>query len=166
MEPSLRGSSVRRGPVLDCWKIERERVRSATMDRPTVRVKAYQRSGTDATKVAQYEVLGNDAKKMSVPARTIERSVLHLSHAASRANAATAVDRPVRDGSPFLNANPALRTGLLSSGPSGTQPETLSARLWPLTGPHGQRFRPLSLLHLLKSEGCDAKIFSKFQQVA
>ena len=30
------------------------------------------------------------------------------------------IDRPVRDGSLFLNANPALRTGLLSSGPSGT----------------------------------------------
>jgi len=30
------------------------------------------------------------------------------------------VDRPVRDGELFKNANPALRAGLLSSGPFGT----------------------------------------------
>jgi hypothetical protein len=33
---------------------------------------------------------------------------------------AAAIDRPVRDESLFLNANPALRTGLLSSSPCGT----------------------------------------------
>jgi hypothetical protein len=47
----------------------------------------------DSVKVAQYEVLGNEAKGRV---------------------------RPVWDGELFKNANPALRTGLLSSDPCGT----------------------------------------------
>jgi hypothetical protein len=37
----------------------------------------------DPTKEAQYEVLGNDAKKISVPLGTIEGMTLGPSHAAS-----------------------------------------------------------------------------------
>jgi hypothetical protein len=62
-------------------------------------------------KVAQYEVLGNDAKRHAVPDGTIETFGLG-SYAAQRLPAL--VDRPVRDGSLFKNANPALRSGLLS----------------------------------------------------
>jgi hypothetical protein len=61
-------------------------------------------------KVAQYEVLGNEAKRQVRP--------LLVSHAAQRLPAY--VDRPVRDGYSLKKANPALRTGLLSSGPGGT----------------------------------------------
>jgi rSAM/selenodomain-associated transferase 1 len=60
-------------------------------------------------------------KERSVPQAqgTIEMFDPDLSHAASRVQ--TPVDRPVRDASFFLNANPALRTGLLLSlGPFGT----------------------------------------------
>jgi hypothetical protein len=52
----------------------------------------------DLTKVAQYEVLGNEAKDRSVPAGTIEMLGLLVLHAAQRLPAF--VDRPVsvRDG--------------------------------------------------------------------
>jgi hypothetical protein len=70
-------------------------------------------------KVAQYEVLGNDAKRQVRPGsgrddRIAWRSV---SHAAQRLPAS--LDRPFRfrDGSLFKNTNPALRTGLLSLSP-------------------------------------------------
>jgi hypothetical protein len=63
-------------------------------------------------KVAQYEVLGNDAKRQVRPARDDRDAWLLVSHAAQRLPAL--VDRPVRDGYLFKNANPALRTGLLS----------------------------------------------------
>jgi hypothetical protein len=69
-------------------------------------------------KVAQYEVLGNDAKRPVRPARDDRNVRLLVSHAAQRLR--PLVDRPVRDGYLFKNAIPALRTGLLSSGPFGT----------------------------------------------
>src|SRR6202007_254454 len=71
-------------------------------------------SRRDLTRVAQYEVLGNKAKNRSVPSAsgTIE-TVGFWSLARASATAAF-VDRPVRDGLLFKNANPALRTGLLS----------------------------------------------------
>ena len=66
-------------------------------------------------KVAQYEVLGNDAKRPVRPASARDdRNVrLLVSHAAQRLP--PLVDRPVRDGYLFKDANPALRTGLLLS---------------------------------------------------
>ena len=71
-------------------------------------------------KVAQYEVLGNNAKKNVRPGRD-DRSVLApgpLVHGFSSVSS--------RRSSPpgwilFKNANPALRTGLLSLSPSGTK---------------------------------------------
>jgi hypothetical protein len=59
-------------------------------------------------------------KDTCVPAGTIENVRLLVSHAAQRLP--PLVDRPVRvrDGYLFKNANPALRTGLLSPGPCGT----------------------------------------------
>jgi hypothetical protein len=70
-------------------------------------------------KVAQYEVLGNDAKKNVRPGRD-DRSVLApgpLVHGFSSVSSrrTSRLGRIV-----FLNAIPALRTGLLSSGPCGT----------------------------------------------
>jgi hypothetical protein len=55
-------------------------------------------SRRDLTKVAQYEVLGNEAKNRSVPLAlgTIEMLGLLVFHAAQRLPAF--VDRPVRDG--------------------------------------------------------------------
>ena len=70
---------------------------------------------------AQYEVLGNDAKRHVRPVRDDRNVRLLLSNAAQRLPAL--VDRPVRDGQLFKNANPALRTGLLSLSPSGTSPQ-------------------------------------------
>jgi hypothetical protein len=69
-------------------------------------------------KVAQYEVLGNDAKRHVRPARDDRNVRLWVSHPSQRLP--VLVDRPIRDGYLFKNANPALRTGLLSSGPYGT----------------------------------------------
>ena len=69
-------------------------------------------------KVAQPGVLGNDAKEMAVPSGTTERS-----GSCSLACGFTSVSNrrsSLWDGSLFLNANPALRTGLLSSGPCAT----------------------------------------------
>jgi hypothetical protein len=63
-------------------------------------------------KVAQYEVLGNDAKRQVRPVRDDRNVRLLVLHAAQRLP--TLVDRPIRDGYLFKNANPALRTGLLS----------------------------------------------------
>ena len=74
-------------------------------------------------KVAQYEVLGNDAKRPVRPARDDRNVRLLVSHAAQRLP--PLVDRPVRDGYLFKNANPALRTGLLSPSPC---PERLSGQ--------------------------------------
>jgi hypothetical protein len=61
-------------------------------------------SRRDLTKVAQYEVLGNEAKNMSVPSGTIEMLGLLVLHAAQRLPAF--VDRPIRirDGLLFKNA--------------------------------------------------------------
>jgi hypothetical protein len=75
-------------------------------------------SRRDSVKVAQYEVLGNDAKRPVRPARDDRNDRILVSHAAQRLP--PLVDRPVRDGYHFKNANPALRTGLLSPGPCGT----------------------------------------------
>jgi hypothetical protein len=69
-------------------------------------------------KVAQYEVLGNDAKRRVRPLRDDRNIRLSVSHAAQRLPAL--IDRPVRDEYVFKNAYPALRTGLLSTGPYGT----------------------------------------------
>jgi hypothetical protein len=82
-------------------------------------------SRRDSAKVAQYPAaagLGNDAKRHVRPGSgRDDRNVrLLVSHAAQRLPAL--VDRPVRvrDGYLFKNAYPALRTGLLSPGPCGT----------------------------------------------
>jgi hypothetical protein len=77
-------------------------------------------SQRDSVKVAQYEVLGNEAKRhvRPVSVRDDRNGRLLVSHAAYRLP--TFVDRPVRDGELFKKENPALRTGLLSSGPCGT----------------------------------------------
>jgi hypothetical protein len=91
-------------------------------------------SRRDLTKVAQYEVLGNDAKNRSVPPGTIENSRLLVPCGAQRLQAF--VDRPVRDGLLFKNANPALRTGLLSLSPSGTK--VLTVQSLPQVDAHGQ----------------------------
>src|ERR1700758_1244552 len=80
-------------------------------------------SQRDAMKVAQYEVLGNDAKRPGRPARDDRNVRLLASHVAQRLP--PLVDRPVRDGYLFKNANPALRTGLLSPSPC---PERLSGQ--------------------------------------
>src|ERR1700730_11253187 len=53
-------------------------------------------SRRDSVKVAQYEVLGNDAKRPVRPARDDRNVRLLVSHAAQRLPAL--VDRPVRDG--------------------------------------------------------------------
>jgi hypothetical protein len=71
--------------------------------------------GRDSVKVAQYPAaagLGNDAKRHGRPVRDDRNVRLLVSHAAQRLP--TLVDRPLRDASLFKNANPALRTGLLS----------------------------------------------------
>jgi hypothetical protein len=72
---------------------------------------------------------GKLSKKRSVPLAlgTIERSVLGLARAAQRLP--PFVDRPVRvrDELLFKNVNPALRTGLLSRGPSGTNVPTVES---------------------------------------
>jgi hypothetical protein len=77
-------------------------------------------SRRDLTKVAQYEVLGNEAERHVRPVCVWDdrNARLLVSHAAYRLPAF--VDRPVRvrDGELFKNANPALRTGLLSLSPS------------------------------------------------
>jgi hypothetical protein len=85
-----------------------------------VRVVRENRSQRDLTKVAQYEVLGNDAKRNARPGRD-DRNVLApgLSHTALRAQPSQSIV-PSATGHSFLNVNPALRTGLLSSGPFGT----------------------------------------------
>lgn len=63
------------------------------------------RSSRDPMKLAQYEVLGNDAKGDIRPAIRDDRNDrLLISHAPLQAKAA--VDRPVRGASLFLNANP------------------------------------------------------------
>jgi len=64
---------------------------------------------------AQYEVLGNEAKRHVRPVRDDRNGRLLVSHAAYRLP--TFVDRPVRDGELFKKESP---TGLLSSGPCGT----------------------------------------------
>jgi len=74
--------------------------------------------GRDSMKEAQYEVLGNDAKRHVRPARDDRNIRLLVSRTARRLSAP--VDCPVQDGYVFKNANPALRTGLLSPGPCGT----------------------------------------------
>jgi hypothetical protein len=72
-------------------------------------------------KVAQYEVLGNDAKRNARPDRDGRTVWLLVAYIRLR-DRKQPIDRPVpvRDGPLFLNTNPALRTGLLSSAPSGT----------------------------------------------
>jgi hypothetical protein len=73
-------------------------------------------------KVAQYPAaagLGNDAKRNARPDRDDRTVWLLVSYIRLR-DRKQPIDRPVRDGTLFLNANPALRTGLLSSAPSGT----------------------------------------------
>jgi hypothetical protein len=62
-------------------------------------------------------VLGNEAKRNVRPARDDRKVWLLFPRADQRLLAL--VDRPVRDGSVFKNANPALRTGLLSNVPAG-----------------------------------------------
>jgi|SRR5580704_13336314 hypothetical protein len=52
--------------------------------------------GRDSLKVAQYEVLGNEAKRHGRPARDDRNARLLVSHAAQRLPAF--VDRPARDG--------------------------------------------------------------------
>src|ERR1700730_10428532 len=69
-------------------------------------------SRRDSVKVAQYEVLGNGANRRVRPGRDDRNAWLLVSHAAQRLP--VLVDRPVRDGHLFKNANPALRTVLLS----------------------------------------------------
>jgi hypothetical protein len=75
-------------------------------------------SRRDLTKVAQYEVLGNDAKRNARPGRDDRNVLLLVSHLQLRERKRR-IDRPVRvrDGSLSLNVNPALRTGLLSLSP-------------------------------------------------
>ena len=75
----------------------------------------------DLMKVAQYEVLGNETKKQVRPVsvRDDRTARFLILNAAQRLLAF--VNRPVRDGKLFKNANPALRTGLLSLSPSGTK---------------------------------------------
>ncbi len=72
-------------------------------------------------KVAQYEVLGNNATREVRPARD-DRSVLapgpFVCGFTSVSNRRSS--RPGR--AVFFNATPALRTGLLSLSPSGTNP--------------------------------------------
>ncbi len=68
-------------------------------------------------KVAQYEVLGNEARRHVRPARD-DRKVWRLVPRAHK-HLPGLVNRPVRDGTLFKNANPALRTGLLSNVPVG-----------------------------------------------
>ncbi len=74
--------------------------------------------GRDSLKVAQYEVLGNEAKRHGRPARDDrKRSAFGF----ARGSAIASIRRSSRPGRIlFKNANPALRTGLLSSGPCGT----------------------------------------------
>ena len=85
--------------------------RFVKVDRSTGKKRRKELSGRNRTKVAQYEVLGNDTKGMFVPPGTVESFGSGLSNAASGAQ--VPVDRPVRDGSPFFECYPALRTGLL-----------------------------------------------------
>jgi hypothetical protein len=79
-------------------------------------------------KVAQYEVLGNDAKKNVRPGSgRDDRSVLApgpLVHGFSSVSSrrTSRLGRIV-----FLNAIPALRTGLLSLSPSGTKVLTVQS---------------------------------------
>jgi hypothetical protein len=81
--------------------------------------------------VAQYEVLGNDAKK-KCPSRKRKGRSKHSAFCFGRVSAIAGIRRSSRSSvvvltmadKPgrilFKNANPALRTGLLSSGPCGT----------------------------------------------
>src|SRR5260221_526840 len=93
-------------------------IRPRDRDRAGLSVVRENQSRRDLTKVAQYDVLGNDARRRVRPARD-DRNARLWSHAIPRAQAA--IDRPVRDGLPLKTANPALRTGLLSLSPSGTK---------------------------------------------
>jgi hypothetical protein len=97
----------------------RVNLRARALDGASPSVVSENQSRRDLTKVAQYEVLGNEAKNRSVPSGTIEMLGFWSSRAAQRLPAF--IDRPVRDGLLFKNADPALRTGLLSLSPSGTK---------------------------------------------
>ena len=70
--------------------------------------------------VAQYEVLGLRFKELSVPDGTIDECWQSLSGV--RHQKPSGFYRPLRDGRVFLPHFPALRTGLLSLSPSGTNP--------------------------------------------
>jgi hypothetical protein len=71
-------------------------------------------------KVAQHEVLGNDAKRY--PSRQGRSKCLapSLSHAAHQRKQPSIVPSDPGRVTTYQNVNPALRTGLLSLGPSGT----------------------------------------------
>ena len=79
-------------------------------------------------KVAQYEVLGTEAKRQVRPVGTIETlpgkpdaPLLEKAFGFARGSAIASICRSSRPGRIlFKKANPALRTGLLSSGPCGT----------------------------------------------
>ena len=68
---------------------------------------------------AQYEVLGNSAKKTTRPERDDRRLVTLLS-CIREDQEPKHFHRPWRDGPLFLHHFPALRAGLLSLSPSGT----------------------------------------------
>jgi hypothetical protein len=68
-------------------------------------------------KVAQYEVLGNNAKRHVRPVRDDRNVRLLVSHTVQRLPAL--VDRPIRDGSLFKTLTQHF-VRLLSSGPCGT----------------------------------------------
>jgi hypothetical protein len=77
----------------------------------------------DLTKVAQYEVLGNDAEREVRPARDDRKGSPFCLACGLAIVSIRRSSRPGRIG--LLDANPALRTGLLSSGPCGTSPHRI-----------------------------------------
>ena len=76
---------------------------------------------------AQYEVLGWRSEKATRPGRDDRRLVTLVKPQAK--NRTERFYRPWRDGRVFLHHFPALRAGLLSLGPSGTDPPRLTPSL-------------------------------------
>jgi hypothetical protein len=70
-------------------------------------------------KVAQYEVLGNDSERDVRPIRDDRKRSSVVSRIGIHKSKQPLIV-PSGTGRPFFNANPALRAGLFSSGPSGT----------------------------------------------
>jgi len=70
-------------------------------------------------KVAQYEVLGSSSERGTRPGWD-DRRPAYAREAVCERQGTERFDRPCRDGHFFLHHFPALRTGLPSPSPSGT----------------------------------------------